>query len=58
MNWLAYNYAHDVVLPGTPPSTRQGSAVVPSSSMSSQGRAKVMRYLSIGVARAARTACW
>ena len=29
------------------------SSVVPSSSMSSQGRAKVMRYLSIGVASAA-----
>lgn len=29
------------------------SSVVPSSSMSSQGRAKVMRYLSMGVASAA-----
>ncbi len=36
--------------PGSP---SYSSSVVPSSSMSSQGRAKVMRYLSIGVASAA-----
>ncbi|CAM5502085.1 hypothetical protein SHIRM173S_11564 [Streptomyces hirsutus] len=35
-------------------SPSNSSSVVPSSSMSSQGRAKVMRYLSIGVASAAR----
>lgn len=34
-------------------SPSNSSSVVPSSSMSSQGRAKVMRYLSIGVASAA-----